>query len=94
MKRQYLLLDARIYLREWGVPFAVAIGLIALGIVGYLYLTGHFKTELSNRSMHHADPPLSALACIGLGRSRDSLPRRNSSSGFKKFHATPCTFPV
>jgi hypothetical protein len=65
MNRRYFLLDARIYLREWGVPFAVAIGLIALGIAGYLYLTGHFKTELSNRSMHYS---YSTIERIGVYR--------------------------
>lgn len=65
MKRRYLLLDARIYLRNWGVPFAVVIGLIALGIAGYLYLMGHFETEFSNRSMHHA---YSTIERVGMYR--------------------------
>jgi hypothetical protein len=65
MKRRYFLLDARIYLREWGMPFAVAVGLISLGIAGYLYLAGHFKTELSNRSMHHA---YSTIERVGMYR--------------------------
>ena len=52
--KKYLLIDARIYLRDWGVPFAIIIGLLALGVTGYRYMDRRFETEFSDRSMHHA----------------------------------------
>ena len=54
MRGRHFLIDARIYLREWGASLAIIIGFIALGIAGYLYMAHHFETEFSDRSMRHA----------------------------------------
>jgi hypothetical protein len=65
MKNRYVLLEARIYLRDWGMPFSIILGLIAIGIGGYLYLSRHFETEFSNRTMHHA---YSTIERVGMYR--------------------------
>lgn len=65
MKRRYLLLDAQIYLGLWGMPVLIGIGAIAIGIAGYVYLTRHYETEFSDRSMHHG---WSSIERVGMYR--------------------------